>query len=252
MSILSPASSHVTPDFGVSGSSRENVSSLLTPPQERRDLGFSLPPPQDPEPPRDTYRQSVALQRVVPSPRVLPWNAHARGNDGGSPTPPPPPRYLQPSRIEPPRLYETSMGPDQPVQHSYSILEPPRPTIPMPPQERRDPGFSLPPPQQPKPLQGTYRHAMRHGYWNRRGDYLTMDDYVVYAPHNRANPPELEGYPLPTEGYEDHHGNFIRYDPSRKELPESLPWQGQPPLSPYDRVSRLLRHPSLFFFSDEV
>jgi hypothetical protein len=80
-----------------------------------------------------------------------------------------------------------------------------------------------------------YRHTVRFGYWNRRGDYLTMDKYVVYAPHDRANPPELEGYPSPTEGYKDHHGNFVQYDPSRRELPESLPRQGQPPQLPYEK-----------------
>jgi hypothetical protein len=90
---------------------------------------------------------------------------------------------------------------------------------------------------------------VRYGFWNRRGDYLTMDKYVVYAPHNRANPPELEGYPSPTEGYKDHYGQFIKYDPSRRELPESLPRQGQPPLLPYDKVCPLspLLHPNFFF-----
>ncbi|KAI0305125.1 hypothetical protein B0F90DRAFT_1701508 [Multifurca ochricompacta] len=107
--------------------------------------------------------------------------------------------------------------------------------LPTPPQERRDPGFSLPPPQQPKPPRGTYRRTLRYGFWNRRGDYLTMDKYVVYAPPDRANPTELEGYPSPTEGYLDHYGNFIKYDATRKELPESLPRQGQPPLLPYDK-----------------
>ena len=109
--------------------------------------------------------------------------------------------------------------------------------LPTPPQERRDPGFSLPPPQAPKPPRGTYRRAVRYGFWNRRGDYLTMDKYVVYAPQGRANPPELENYPAPTNGYLDHHGNFVKYDPTRKELPESLPRQGLPPLLPYDKVS---------------
>ncbi len=64
-----------------------------------------------------------------------------------------------------------------------------------------------------------------------------MDKYVVYAPHDRANPSELEGYPAPTEGYKDHYGNFVKYDPSRSELPESLPRQGRPPVHPYDKVS---------------
>ena len=130
--------------------------------------------------------------------------------------------------------------------HTYRSSSSSNP-LPTPPQERRDPGFSLPPPQQKKPPRGTYRRSLRYGYWNRRGDYLTMDKYVVYAPHNRANPPELEGYPAPTEGYKDHYGNFIKYDPSRSELPESLPRQGLPPVFPYDKVGT--HFPPLFFLN---
>jgi hypothetical protein len=92
----------------------------------------------------------------------------------------------------------------------------------------------------PKPPQGTYRRAVRYGFWNRRGDYLTLDKYIVYPPQGRAFPPDLEDYPAPTDGYLDHHGNFIKYEPAREELPESLPRQGQPPLLPYDKVSKHL------------
>lgn len=108
----------------MSGSSRENGSSLPTPPHERRDLGFLLPPPQDPEPPRHTYRHAMALQWVGESPRHLAWDTRTEPG--------------------PPRMYETSTGQGQPVQRSYSILEPPS-SIPTPLQERRDDlGFSLP------------------------------------------------------------------------------------------------------------
>jgi hypothetical protein len=68
-----------------------------------------------------------------------------------------------------------------------------------------------------------------------------MDKYVVYAPRGRMNPPDLENYPVPTEGYMDHNGNFIKYDPMLRELPESLPRPtGQPPLLPYDKVIKQL------------
>jgi len=112
--------------------------------------------------------------------------------------------------------------------------------LPTPPQERRDPGFSLPPPQQRKPPPGTYYRTVRYGYWNRRGDHLTNDKYVVYAPPSHANPRELGDYPLPTEGYRDHYGHLIKYDAARRELPESLPREGRPPKFPYDKVSLLL------------
>ena len=109
--------------------------------------------------------------------------------------------------------------------------------LPTPPQERRDPGFSLPPPQQRKPPPGTYYRTLRYGFWNRRGDHLTNDKYVVYAPPDRANPPELDKYPSATEGYLDHYGTFIKYDATRRELPESLPREGRPPIFPYEKVS---------------
>ncbi|KAI0264734.1 hypothetical protein BC834DRAFT_970664 [Gloeopeniophorella convolvens] len=105
--------------------------------------------------------------------------------------------------------------------------------LPTPPQERRFAALLPPPPQLPPP-RGAPGRRVRYGFWNRRGDYL-VDHYVVYAPPARANPPELEGYPLPLEGYRDHHGRFVRYDAGRVELPESLPRQGQPPMLPYDK-----------------
>ena len=141
--------------------------------------------------------------------------------------------------------------------HTYQSSSSSNP-LPTPPQERRDPGFSLPPTQQPEPPRGTYSRQLRYGFWNRRGDYLTMDKYVVYAPPGHTNPPDLKGYPSPTDGYMDHYGNFLKYDPTRKELPESLPRQGQPPQLPYDKVSTarstfFFYYVSVFFFfSDYV
>jgi len=81
---------------------------------------------------------------------------------------------------------------------------------------------------------------LRYGFWNRRGDHFTVDKHVVYAPLDRANPRDLENYPLPAEGYKDHHGTFNKYDAAHKELPESLPLEGQPPKLPYEKVSSVL------------
>ncbi|THH13292.1 hypothetical protein EW146_g6905 [Bondarzewia mesenterica] len=104
--------------------------------------------------------------------------------------------------------------------------------LPKPPQSSNS---SLPPPQMPTPPQGRWTRKMRWGFWNRRGDYLTTDMRVVYAPREHANPPDLTGYPTPTEGYRDHHGTFVRYEASRPELQESLPSRGEPPQLPYER-----------------
>jgi len=58
--------------------------------------------------------------------------------------------------------------------------------------------------------------------------------FIVYAPRNMANPSELAHYPSPTEGFLDHRGQKVKYDPSVPELPESLPLHGEPPSRPYE------------------
>ena len=160
----------------------------------------------------------------------------------------PPPLFI------PPR-YSRSPSPSSPRHWRSRAVSPSSSSSSSPPpQERRDPGFSLPPPQQPKPPRGSYRRTVRYGFWNRRGDYLTMDKYVVYAPHDRANPQELKGYPAPSEGFKDHFGNFVKYDPSLRELPESLPRQGLPPVLPYEKVGTRSPPlpPLLIYFSDNT
>ena len=89
---------------------------------------------------------------------------------------------------------------------------------------------------------------VRGGFWNRRGDTLilfppsatsvspTTQYFIVYAPRDKANPPELADYPLPLEGFRDHNGEFIKYDPNVREFGESLPLHGEPPKRPYESV----------------
>ncbi|KAJ7039885.1 hypothetical protein C8F04DRAFT_282010 [Mycena alexandri] len=112
-------------------------------------------------------------------------------------------------------------------------LTPPRVNpLPTPPQELgRHPGITLPVQRTPPP---SYRVAVRKGLWNRRGDHLTVDGFVVYAPVDRAYPDELRDYPAEAVGYRDHHGAEVGYL-DRPELPESLPRFGQPPRQPYEK-----------------
>jgi hypothetical protein len=77
--------------------------------------------------------------------------------------------------------------------------------------------------------------SVRHGYWNRRGDHLTPDGYVVFPPPRMQYPEELRMYPFENQGYQDQSGLFIAYV-RRPELPQSLPKHGKPPERPYESV----------------
>ncbi|KAH9835147.1 uncharacterized protein C8Q71DRAFT_710393 [Rhodofomes roseus] len=94
------------------------------------------------------------------------------------------------------------------------------------------------------PSSGRTTRTVRKGFWNKRGDHLVYDQNrwcMVYAPRNSANPPELANYPLPVDGFMDHHGQKVKYDPNVPELPESLPLHGEPPKRPYKEVCVSLR-----------
>ncbi|KZT10392.1 uncharacterized protein LAESUDRAFT_711585 [Laetiporus sulphureus 93-53] len=85
--------------------------------------------------------------------------------------------------------------------------------------------------------QPVVRRKVRKGYWNRRGDHLTMEpdgQYIVYAPQQLANPHDLSRYPQATQGFMDHRGRTVKYDPRIPELPASLPLHGEPPARPYE------------------
>ena len=107
--------------------------------------------------------------------------------------------------------------------------------LPPPPVERASLEASRPPVQEPSPPH--YARKVRMGFWNRRGDHLTPNGYVVYAPHHRAYPEELRDYPGEREGYRDQLGTFAPWREERPELPASLPYHGRPPAQPYDTVS---------------
>ncbi|KAJ7218287.1 hypothetical protein C8J57DRAFT_1732233 [Mycena rebaudengoi] len=131
---------------------------------------------------------------------------HSRHTSPAAPVAGPPPTTLTPPRMNP---------------------------LPEPPQELgRNPGITLPVQRTPP---SSYRLAVRKGLWNRRGDHLTIDGFVVYAPADCAYPAELRDYPAETVGYRDHLGAEVGYLDSRPELPESLPRFGQAPRQPYEK-----------------
>ncbi|KAK0211496.1 hypothetical protein IW262DRAFT_1280790 [Armillaria fumosa] len=105
--------------------------------------------------------------------------------------------------------------------------------LPEPPREFQ---YSLPPPRQKTPPK-TYKKKVRTGFWNRRGDHLTPDGHIVYAPPHLSYPAELNGYPRTKEGYKNHEGEFMKQSPNWTELQDSLPRFGRPPVRPYESVS---------------
>lgn len=90
-------------------------------------------------------------------------------------------------------------------------------------------------PLAPRPqLSGSGRHV-RSGFWNRRGDHLTKDGYVVSCPPGRNYPPELSNYP--DLGFMDHLGNRVAQTPDKfPEHPDSVPANGRPAKTPYEHV----------------
>lgn len=115
---------------------------------------------------------------------------------------------------------------------------------------------------QPQQHQSPHQHEhqpgyqpVRRGYWNRRGDHLIVENnrqYIVYAPRDRANPSELAKYPRPLDGFRDHYGKVVKYEPSIQELPDSLPSHGEPPRRPYDSVRILPRYLLLLIVTNGI
>jgi len=83
-----------------------------------------------------------------------------------------------------------------------------------------------------------FDNRRRRGFWNRRGDHLTLTGYVVYAPLDKLFPPELRNYPAEDEGFENHRGIFTA-NATRPELPESVSRPGKPAEKPYESVCAL-------------
>jgi hypothetical protein len=81
---------------------------------------------------------------------------------------------------------------------------------------------------------------VRRGYWNRRGDHLTPEGYLVFPPKSVQYPDELKTYPFENVGYRDHSGLFTAYM-KRPELPQSLRKRGNPPERPYESVGFFLK-----------
>ncbi|KXN84111.1 hypothetical protein AN958_00436 [Leucoagaricus sp. SymC.cos] len=60
----------------------------------------------------------------------------------------------------------------------------------------------------------------RKGYWNRRGDHVTRDGYVVYCPPDMVYPRDLDDYP------DGKDGGYIN------EYGMEAPWGNRPPIDP--------------------
>lgn len=132
-----------------------------------------------------------------------------------------------------------------PLQSSRERYPTPHPRrenpLPPPPVETQR---SSPSPHSRPPVH--YSRKVRKGFWNRRGDHLTSDLHVVYAPPDKAYPAELASYPDGKEGYFDAYLNHhIPWIEDRPELSASLPQKGRPPTQPYESVSVYPHPPDL-------
>ncbi|KAH9941229.1 uncharacterized protein BXZ73DRAFT_75188 [Epithele typhae] len=85
------------------------------------------------------------------------------------------------------------------------------------------------------------RRQVRMGFWNKRGDHLYFTEYgekyVVYAPRALANPSDLKDYPNPIEGWRNHRGETVKYDPN---VPELIDSRGSNPIRPYAEFCHMI------------
>jgi len=204
-----------------SGHTHPHSNTLPTPPKSQGSLTYlAYPPPPQLPPPRD--RETRAGSRHTTTVFI----------DPPSPRSPSPRRRARPSptRASPVRRSSNdSLNLTPPNKHRDST---PPPMTPASHHGHSRRNIFIPPPTPPP---ASYDIRIRRGYWNRRGDHLTKEGYLVYAPADRAYPSELISYPPETEGYQDEKGSYTKYV-ARPELPESLPRHGKPPEHPYDVV----------------
>ncbi|PPR08252.1 hypothetical protein CVT24_001294 [Panaeolus cyanescens] len=158
-----------------------------------------------------------------------------RSSSGGTCTTTPPssnPSPLASSTSSIPKMANPLPQPPQPfgASHGSSHTQVMHVTSPTPKRPVTHPQPTSPPIKLPSKSP----KRVRKGFWNRRGDHLTEDGYIIYAPDEHKFPPELSSYPLPTDGFQDHTSMWTRFCP-RPELPGSAPGKnGEPPKYPYE------------------
>ena len=162
-----------------------------------------------------TRSQTLSAIPEAPSSRET-GRSYARKDEHFAPLAPPPgdsiyaPRQPSRSRATPhPRRENPLPSPPADIQRTTPTRQEPRP-----------PGS---------------RYQCRKGFWNRRGDHLTSDSFIVYAPEGKQYPSELRDYPA------NEFWNAVTRQRApmldRPELPSSLPQRGRPPKDPYESVS---------------
>ncbi|KAF9041186.1 hypothetical protein BJ165DRAFT_270002 [Panaeolus papilionaceus] len=203
----------------------------------------AAPTYQQQYPPRSYRSQQQSASPTSPSPRsAAPSRSSSRqpspirrSSSGSTYTNTPPssnPSPLASSASSIPKMANPLPQPPQPfgASHGSSHTQVMHITSPTPRRPVVNPQPS--PPAVKMPSNASKR--VRRGFWNRRGDHLTEDGYVIYAPDEYKFPEELSTYPLPTDGYQDHTSMWTRFC-LRPELPGSAPGKnGEPPKYPYE------------------
>ncbi|KAF5346380.1 hypothetical protein D9756_011400 [Leucocoprinus leucothites] len=73
---------------------------------------------------------------------------------------------------------------------------------------------SSPSPPKSSPSKSSKGHKRRKGFWNRRGDHVTAEGYIVYAPGHLVYPKDLDDYPDGKDGgYKNENGMKAMWAP---------------------------------------
>ncbi|KAI0827082.1 hypothetical protein BC628DRAFT_1418674 [Trametes gibbosa] len=220
-----------------------------TPPAHTPPLSHYTRPSPESRAGSQKISRSLTYPAVIPPPPITPQRSRSPGRSPRySPSQPQSQSYSSPYGQSSSATYART-SPNPPTSSVTSAASPLRHNpLPRPPQasayaEQLTRGSSsasaaaAAAQQQQQQQQNAHRRQVRHGFWNRRGDHLFVNDrqerYIVYAPQHLANPEDLKHYPSPTDGWQDHLGNFMKYDPGVPELRDSLPVHGLPATRPY-------------------
>ncbi|KAJ3558066.1 hypothetical protein NP233_g11586 [Leucocoprinus birnbaumii] len=74
---------------------------------------------------------------------------------------------------------------------------------------------------EPSLFQHSKLRKRRRGFWNRRGDHVTPEGYIVYVPGPSVYPQDLDDYPDGKDGgFKNEHGMKLQWEPRPEISPD--------------------------------